>query len=456
MARILATSASLILTENCNLACTYCFEKHHNKYMDEATVVRTLDWLSNNALETGEGEFSIILFGGEPLLNFKCVKKAILYGEKMAQIKNLRFTVSLITNATVMTDEIRDFLKEHRDAVDLRIQLSVDGTPEVQNEYRITKAGKGSFDMVAKNIPVFKEIYDNNPDDKRLSIHGCVNKKTLPKLSESFIFFHDILNFKQIWFLAISEENWDKEDAKIYDQECAKIFAICKKDVEASGDIEDTFNYAPFDRYHSLGCGRNLPCSAGRNFVSIATDGGIYPCHQIYFHDEYNDTLLGNVMEPEVPVDTCKQRIFLKYEESDLGCGDCKNDACYRCLAANWVHNGAMFSQIKGNYCLMSSVENKYQKIMAKLAEKYQPEEDEECSCGGECSCENNKEHSCDDNHECECKGECHKNKDSITCLCNLREGISNNGCDIVKNQDYCQSGNNPENIDCLCDMRTY
>ena len=450
----LPTAASLILTENCNLACTYCFEKHHNKYMSNETIVRALDWLSNNALAMRTKEFSVTLFGGEPLLNFEGVKKAITYGEYIANVKNLRFRASIITNATVMTPEIQQFLKEHRDLVDLNIQLSVDGTPEVQNEYRITKAGKGSFDMVAKNIPIFKEIYDNNPNDKRLSIHGCINKRTLPKLSESFEFFHDILNFRRIWFLAISEENWDDEDIKIYDKECAKIFKTCKKDIEESKDINETLNYAPFDRYESLGCSRALPCGAGKNFASIATDGGIYPCHQIYFHDEYNDTLLGNVNDPEVPIDIDKQMIFLRYEESDMGCGNCKNTSCYRCLAANWIHNGAMFSQIKGMYCKMSSIERKYQEKMAELAEKYKPEENKECSCNDECNCEKEK-HSYDENHEHKCNGTCHKDKDNVTCLCNLREGTANNGCDIVKNQDFCQSGNNPENIDCLCDMRT-
>lgn len=31
---------------------------------------------------------------------------------------------------------------------------------------------------------------------------------------------------------------------------------------------------------------------------------------------------------------------------------------------------------------------------------------------------------------------------------------MSNNECDIVKNNNFCNSGNNPDNINCLCDTR--
>ena len=47
--------------------------------------------------------------------------------------------------------------------------------------------------------------------------------------------------------------------------------------------------------------------------------------------------------------------------------------------------------------------------------------------------------------------------KEEDICLCNSRETIhemSNNECDIVKNNNFCNSGNNPDNINCLCDTR--
>lgn len=418
---ILPTNASLMLTENCNLACKYCFEKHNTKIMTNEIIRKSLNYLFNNSLNSNKNSVNITLFGGEPLLNIQGVKEALEYGFFLSQINNIPISYSLITNATIMNDEVYKILRTYRDVVNLNIQLSIDGIPDVHNKYRITKTGKPSFPLIEKNIDYFKKIYDYNINDGRLSVHGCITKETLKNVADSYLFFRDILNFKRIWFLAISEEEWSKEDAVEYDKQCDIIFQRYIKDINNSSNKEvEADNYAPFNRYNILNCERNIPCGAGRNFISITSDGDIYPCHQIYFNDEYHDTLLGNVNEGILDED--RRKIFIKYEESDLNCGNCKNTSCYRCLAANWIKNGSMFSQIKGNYCLMSDVERKYQEKIKNMI-----------------------------NNNTITK------KEEDICLCNSRETMHempNNECDIVKNNNFCNSGNNPDNINCLCDTR--
>ena len=124
--------------------------------------------------------------------------------------------------------------------------------------------------MIEKNIDYFKKIYDYNINDGRLSVHGCITKETLKNVADSYLFFRDILNFKRIWFLAISEEEWSKEDAVEYDKQCDIIFHRYIKDINNSSNKEvEADNYAPFNRYNILNCERNIPCGAGRNFISI-------------------------------------------------------------------------------------------------------------------------------------------------------------------------------------------
>lgn len=420
---VLPTSASLMLTENCNLACTYCFEKHNKSVMPDEVIKKSLDFLFNNAKKQSQNEVSIILFGGEPLLNPHGVHTALEYGLYLSQTNNIHLTASLITNATVMSDEIFYILRTYRDLVNLNVQLSVDGIPEVHDKYRLTKNGNPSFHMVQKNIVKFKELYDFNDNDKRLSIHGCIAKETMPYLSDNYLFFRDVLGFKRIWFLAICEEDWDDNDVAEYDKQCKIIYNRCLKDIEESNDkIAEADNYAPFSRYNALGCERSIPCGAGRGFASISTNGDIYPCHQIYFHDECKDTMLGNVKDGILDED--RRRIFLRYEESDMGCGDCPNSSCYRCLAANWIKNGSILSQIKGMYCKISSVEYKYQLMLKKYMEQ--------------------------------CEQKSTDSNNAMECLCNSRQCSTpcDDTCDIVRNNDFCNSGNNPDNINCLCDVR--
>ena len=418
--RELPTSASLLLTEDCNLRCTYCFECHNTNRMSKDVARKAIDWLSDNAVKMGSGSFSVLLFGGEPLLNIDTIEETLAYGVQIGAEKGLRFTASMVTNATVMNDRIYSVLRRYRDQVNLGIQLSVDGIPEVQDRYRLTVAGKGSWHMVEKNLPRFKELYDNNSDDGRLSIHGCINKETMPYLYKNYKFFREDLGFKRIWFLPVAEEKWDMDDVKIYREENQKIFDDYIAEIAESMNIRDSFNYAPFDRYDGLGCRPDAPCGAGRSFVTITAEGDIYPCHQIYFNDPEKDTCIGNVMEGELDED--RRRIFTQYEEEDIGCGDCPNTQCYRCLAANYVYNGGLFSQIRGVYCALSGVDNYFQRKLKEALENL-----------GLLSKEAPAE--------------------TMDCLCNSREGLVKDGCDIVNRQENCQSGNNPDNPGCLCNV---
>ena len=180
---ILPTNASLMLTENCNLACKYCFEKHNTKIMTNEIIRKSLNYLFNNSLNSNKNSVNITLFGGEPLLNIQGVKEALEYGFFLSQINNIPISYSLITNATIMNDEVYKILRTYRDVVNLNIQLSIDGIPDVHNKYRITKTGKPSFPLIEKNIDYFKKIYDYNINDGRLSVHGCITKETLKNIT---------------------------------------------------------------------------------------------------------------------------------------------------------------------------------------------------------------------------------------------------------------------------------
>ena len=63
----------LILTENCNLNCVYCYE--HHKTLDDMpfeTAKKAIDAEFHDLDQYEHGE--IELFGGEPFLNFELIK----------------------------------------------------------------------------------------------------------------------------------------------------------------------------------------------------------------------------------------------------------------------------------------------------------------------------------------------------------------------------------------------
>ena len=43
----------------------------------------------------------------------------------------------------------------------MRFQLSIDGNKKVHDSYRKTSAGKGSYDLIEKNLEKFKKLSNN-------------------------------------------------------------------------------------------------------------------------------------------------------------------------------------------------------------------------------------------------------------------------------------------------------
>ena len=84
---------------------------------------------------------------------------------------------------------------------------------------------------------------------------------------------------------------------------------------------------------------------------------------------------------------------------------------------------------MKKLYCGFMSIDNEFQHRMKQYIEShFSAQGQDSCSCCGE--------------------------ESAAECLCNCRECQTPTGeCDIVHNQEFCQSGNNPDKPDCLCNV---
>lgn len=420
----LPTSASFLVSEDCNLACTYCFELdcRNTKSMSKEVARKGLEYLCENAIKNREDEFHAMLFGGEPLLEPDIVEEILKYGLELAK-NNLRFTSSMVTNATILTDKIKYIIQKYKYDANLSVQLSVDGIKEVHDMYRVTKNGKGSFDLVEKNIEGWKELFSENIN--MLSIHGCCNKQSLPYLFENYKFFREKWNVPRLWFMPIHSEEWDPEDVDIYDKELTKIADYVLQRAKEDGNANEVLNYAPLDRCFSHDIRPNAPCGAGKNFVTITADGEIYPCHSFYFNDPESTTRIGNIWDG---IDEPKRELFVKYGNEDISCAkecpDCDAYHCYRCIADNWTANGSILSQIRGERCEMSFVERKIHKRLRKELSKMGLFNDS-------------------------------VNNSNDDCRCNLGEPI---GCDVVVdcdgNQRLLGSNSHGETKGCNCDNK--
>ena len=104
---------SIELTYHCNFKCRHCYNEsapQRKEYIDGKWVISILDDLNNLGVDLIE------LTGGEPLThpNFKQILKHSL---------KLFSMVSIITNGSLLTENIANLLSKHKDKLNLQISL---------------------------------------------------------------------------------------------------------------------------------------------------------------------------------------------------------------------------------------------------------------------------------------------------------------------------------------------
>lgn len=133
----------------CNLDCTYCFylhkeqllEQRRGRYMDD----RTLDTFIRQYIESQDGEQIVFSWqGGEPTMMGLDFFRKVVALQQRYKPAGQRIENNLQTNGTLLDDEWCAFLKEHG----FLIGLSVDGPRELHDVWRVTRAGKPTFDRV--------------------------------------------------------------------------------------------------------------------------------------------------------------------------------------------------------------------------------------------------------------------------------------------------------------------
>lgn len=94
---------------------------------------------------TDQNNVTIGFYGGEPFLEFELIKECVAYAEDKLEGKKIEYSVT--TNATLLTDEIIDYLIFNN----FFVTVSLDGPREIQDECRrFLYNNKGTFVLLGK------------------------------------------------------------------------------------------------------------------------------------------------------------------------------------------------------------------------------------------------------------------------------------------------------------------
>ena len=145
----------IFTTNQCNLRCPYCYVKWNDDKMQKETYDK-INSTFLKLLDTGKLDYVVFrLAGGEPTLVFNEWKDFV---EEFLAKCNSKGFVSIITNLTILNDEMLKFFEKHKEQIGFGISL--DG-------YSYSKPfinGESSAEIVKTNIDKLLNIGIRNID----------------------------------------------------------------------------------------------------------------------------------------------------------------------------------------------------------------------------------------------------------------------------------------------------
>ena len=264
-------SLCLMVAQDCNLRCKYCFGNEgtygHRAVMTEEIGCAAVDFIIKNSKLRKHCE--IDFFGGEPLINFRTVKAVTEYVRRREQDTGKIFKLTLTTNGILLDEKISAWLNENN----ISVVLSLDGRKEIHDAMRPDIIGRGSYDRALKN---FKRFVDSRGGENYY-LRGTYTKKNLD-FTKDVLSVHeagfDILSIEPVVLkdspLALTEEDLPRIRAE-YDRLTA---AYLERRRAGQGFFFFHFNVdlsnGPCVAKRLAGCG------AGHEYFAVAENGDLY------------------------------------------------------------------------------------------------------------------------------------------------------------------------------------
>lgn len=187
----------MFITTKCNLNCAYCLIEKNLEHrgvghrdLDLEVGLNVLSSFSKLAMQQRPSKKTIMLYGGEPLINKENLFRFIKYIRENEQkgLFNGEVEIVLESNGTLVTKSISQFLKKYG----VFVIVSIDGIPSVHNRYRKKKDNTDSYKEARRGFEilidegctavvssVFTDEYAHNVDECIAHMTDVIKPKSI-------------------------------------------------------------------------------------------------------------------------------------------------------------------------------------------------------------------------------------------------------------------------------------
>lgn len=283
-------------TYNCNFRCTYCFGNHGKKYtgfpreFTNESLQKTLNYFFNDAFPNAKRYRIDFVSGGEPLLGESIIRQTVNYIERKISPYGKKVSLWLCTNASLLTEEIIEWLSTHNVA----IGVSIDGRKQYNDAYRVDASGNGTYERICRGIALIKN--GKNVSRKTKNIWGLCTATNENCDFIDILEHMESLGFQHVQIRLIRSEKKYNVDRivseytrladtlfRMFSNNDLKYFRMIINDNDQFGKVlkRVILNHILLRR-----------CNAAVNKITICPDGTIYPCDSLVGEQRFS---IGNI-----------------------------------------------------------------------------------------------------------------------------------------------------------------
>jgi uncharacterized protein len=244
----------------------------------------------------------VMFFGGEPLLNADVIERLCEFGWRTAdELGRVRPVYTMITNGTVLTPRIIDLIKRY----DLKMTVSLDGPPEINDKLRIARSGEPITRRVEENIRILRE--ETGQPGQIEGTYTRLHVEQGVRIVDLMDYVRDTLGIQLLHMpinvlgksnrhdpLAVRGEDFTKVNAFYAEAVSRSIQDVLTKPVDQLCMLSSVVEMVD-TLIHPAEHPAIFICPAGNGTIAVDSNGTVYPCFMFYRNTKFR---LGSISQP--------------------------------------------------------------------------------------------------------------------------------------------------------------
>ncbi|MCL6589605.1 MAG: radical SAM peptide maturase, CXXX-repeat target family [Firmicutes bacterium] len=327
----------LLITEECNLRCKYCYlvGKNSNRKMSLEVARRAVDFILTNRMFSEPGVVWA-LSGAEALLEIELIDQITDYIKfRMIELNHPwlnKYIFFIGTNGLLYNHpKVQEYIAKNYNH--LNIAITIDGCKEKHDNARVFPDGSGSYDQVVNNVKLWMKQFPKNVKHTKATF----SHEDLPYLKDSVIKLWE-LGIQYVMANVVFEDVWQEGDDILFENQLKELADYILEN-ELWRDYSVRF-FNPNIGFPMLPSElENAFCGSGKHMTAIDCDGKIYPCIRFtgFSLENKKPLSIGDIYRG---IDEDKLRAFLSFNIKSISSKECINcevaSGCPHCAGTNY------------------------------------------------------------------------------------------------------------------------